>query len=214
MSLVLHMHPLSSFCHKVLIALYENDTPHEKHMIDLGDPESAAAFRALWPMMRMPVLRDEARDLTLPESTIIIEYLQRFYPGPTAFIPEDTVAALQTRLADRFFDGFVMQPMQKIVTDNLRPDADRDTFGVAQARDILRNAYDILEGQMATRRWAIGDAFTLADCAAAPALFYAARVEPFGSRHNLQNYYDRLAERPSFMRTLKEAEPYLHMFPA
>jgi glutathione S-transferase len=207
------MHPLSSFCMKVLIAFYENDTPHEKAMIDFGDPASVAAFEALWPMKHMPVLRDEARDLTLPESSVIIEYLQRFHPGPTAFVPDDAMAALQTRLADRFSDGFVMQPMQKIVTDNLRPEDGHDAFGVAQARETLRRAYDMLEDRMATRRWAIGDQFTLADCALAPALFYAVKVEPFGERRHLRAFYDRLEARPSFARVLKEAEPYLSMFP-
>jgi glutathione S-transferase len=121
MSLTLHMHPLASFCWKVLIALYENDTPFEARLVNLGDPDEAAAFKALWPTGKMPVLRDAARDRTVPETTIIIEYLQTWYPGPVRFIPEDPEAALRARLFDRLFDCYVQEPMQKIVGDRIRP---------------------------------------------------------------------------------------------
>ncbi len=215
MSLTLHMHPLSSFCHKALIALYENATPFDVHFLDLGNPEGAAAFRKLWPVARMPVLRDEARGLTLPETTIIVEYLQRHYPGPVRLIPDDPDLALQTRLADRFYDLYVQQPMQKIVTDRLRPEGARDPHGVGEARAMLATAYGLIERDMAGRTWAMGDMFTLADCAAAPALFYADKVAPLLPDHpNAARYFERLKTRPSYARVLKEAEPYFGNFPA
>ncbi|MGB3810250.1 MAG: glutathione S-transferase family protein [Parvibaculum sp.] len=214
MSLTLHMHPLSSFCHKALIALYENDTPFEICFIDLGDDASATAFKALWPIGKMPVLRDEARNQTIPETTIIIEYLQSHYPGRIKFIPDDRELALQTRLSDRFYDLYVQQPMQKIVTDNIRPAGANDPHGVAEARALLRTACDLVERDMATRIWAVGDAFSLADCAAAPALFYADKVAPLAQDHpNAARYLDRLMARPSFARVLDEAKPYFAMFP-
>src|SRR3546814_995898 len=145
MTLTLHMHPLSSFCQKVLIALYENGTPFEKHFLDLADPAEAAAFKALWPMARMPVLVDVARAVTLPETTIIVEYLQQHYPGPVSLIPADPARALHVRLMDRFFDLYVMQSMQKIVLDNLRPEGAHDPHGVKEDRAVLGPALDIFE---------------------------------------------------------------------
>ena len=215
MSLVLHLHPLSSFCHKALIALYENDTPFEARTVNFGDPESAAAFRALWPIAKIPVLRDEARERTVPETSVIIEYLALHYPGPTALIPADPDVAIQTRLRDRFYDLYVHLPMQKIVGDRLRPEGAKDPHGVAQARTDLKTAYDMIEQDMASRTWAMGEAFTLADCAAAPALFYGDKVAPFRKTHpNVAAYLDRLMARPSYARALKEAAPYFHMFPS
>ena len=123
MSLKLHYHPLASFCHKALIALYENGTPFEPVIVDLGDPESSAKFRALWPMAKMPVLEDTARGRIVPESTIVVEYLDRFYPGPTRLVPEEPDLAWQTRLWDRFYDCYVQDPMQKIVLDGCGPKA-------------------------------------------------------------------------------------------
>jgi glutathione S-transferase len=214
MSLKLFFHPLASFCQKVLIALYENDTPFEPHVVDLGDETSRAAFKALWPVGKMPVLRDEARDRTVPESSIIIEYLGRHYPGPVALIPSDADAALRTRLADRFYDLYVHEPMQRIVGDRLRPAGKSDPLGVETARAQLRLAYDMIDADMAAKTWAMGDAFTLADCAAGPPLFFANKLLPFGETHrNLAGYFDRLARRPSYARTLREAEPYLKFFP-
>lgn len=214
MSLTLHMHPLASYCWKVLIALYENDTPFEARLVDLGDPEDAAAFRALWPTGKMPVLRDAARDRTVPETSIIIEYLQTWYPGPVRFIPEDPEAALRVRLADRLFDLYVQEPMQKIVGDRIRPAGAKDPHGVAHARAQLAMAYGLLETELADRTWAAGEAFSLADCAAAPALFYADKVAPLGEAHpNTSAYLDRLLARPSFSRVLEEAQPYFAMFP-
>ncbi|MEI5679370.1 MULTISPECIES: glutathione S-transferase family protein [unclassified Mesorhizobium] len=214
MSLTYHFHPLASFCHKPLIALYENDTPFETVLVDLGDESSSAEFRELWPVGKMPVLRDAARDRVVPESTIIIEYLDRYYPGAVRFVPYDPEEAWRTRLSDRFYDLYVQEPMQKIVVDRIRPAGQHDGFGVEQARATLRTAYGMIERDMATRTWAMGEAFTMADCAAAPALFYADKVEPFAVTHrHMAAYFDRLLNRPSFARVLKEAEPYFHMFP-
>ena len=215
MSLTLHMHPLSSYCWKVLIALYENDTPFEARILDLSDPAVVAAFKALWPTTKMPLLCDTARDRTVPETSIIIEYLQAAYPGPVRFIPDDPDAALRTRLMDRLFDLYVMTPMQAIVGDRIRPaDVAKDPYGVARARAQLAMAYDLLEAELAGRAWAAGDDFSLADCAAAPALFYADKVAPLTDAHpKVSAYLDRLLARPSFVRVLQEAEPYFAMFP-
>lgn len=215
MSLTLHMHPLSSYCWKVLIALYENATPFEARLVDFSDPEGIAAFRALWPTTKMPLLCDAARDRTVPETSIIIEYLQAAYPGPVRFIPDDPEAALRTRLMDRLFDLYVMTPMQAIVGDRIRPVDAKDPYGVAQARAQLAMAYGLLEGELAGRTWAAGEDFGLADCAAAPALFYANKVAPLTDSHpKVSAYLDRLLARPSFARVLQEAEPYFAMFPA
>jgi glutathione S-transferase len=214
MSLKLYFHPLASFCHKALIALYENGVPFEPVIVDLADDRSSAAFRAVWPMGKMPVLRDEARDRTVAESTIVIEYLDAFYPGPTRFLPADPERAWQTRMWDRFFDYYVQEPMQKIVTDRLRPAGKDDAYGVEQAKAQLQQAYAVIEREMAARTWMMGDGFSLADCAAAPALFYADTVFPFGAAHRgLTAYLGRLMARPSFARVLDEAEPYFELFP-
>jgi glutathione S-transferase len=216
MSLTLHMHPLSSYCWKALIALYENDTPFEARVLDLSDPAVIAAFKALWPTTKMPLLCDTAQDRTVPETSIIIEYLQTAYPGPVRFIPDDPDAALRTRLMDRLFDLYVMTPMQAIVADRIRPaDVAKDPYGVAQARRQLAMAYDLLETELAGRTWAAGEDFSLADCAAAPALFYANKLAPLDEDHpSVSAYLDRLLTRPSFVRVLQEAEPYFAMFPS
>jgi glutathione S-transferase len=198
----------------VLIALYENDTPFEARLVDLSDPAVVAAFKTLWPTAKMPLLVDKARDRTVPETSIIIEYLQTAYPGPVRFIPDDAEAALRVRLLDRLFDNYVQESMQKIVGDRIRPADAKDPHGVADARAQLAMAYDLLEGQLAGRTWAAGEAFGLADCAAAPALFYANKVAPLGGSHpTVSAYLDRLLARPSFARVLQEAEPYFAMFP-
>ena len=214
MSLTLHMHPLSSYCWKVLIALYENDTPFEARLVDLSDPRVVAAFKALWPTAKMPLLSDDAAGRTVPETSIIIEYLQTAYPGAVRFIPEDAEAARRARLLDRLFDLYVMTPMQAIVGDRIRPAGAQDPHGVAQARAQLTMAYDLLETELAGRTWAAGEAFSLADCAAAPALFYANKVAPLTEAHpTVSAYLDRLLARPSVVRVLQEAEPYFAMFP-
>ena len=214
MSLTLHYHPLSSFCWKVLIALYENGMPFTPKLVNLGDPEDRAAFLKLWPIGKFPVLRDEARDRTVPESSIIIDYLDQHYPGPGRLIPADPEAARQTPLRDRFFDLYVHLPMQKIIGDRLRPADKKDPHGVAEARAQLRVSYDMVERQMTAGPWAVGEDFTLADCSALPPLFYGNQVEPFGpARKNLTAYLERLQARPSVARVISEAEPYFRMVP-
>jgi glutathione S-transferase len=214
MSLTLYYHPLASFCWKPLIALYENDTPFEPHMVDLADPASAAAFKRVWPIGKFPVLRDDLRNQTIPESSTIIEYLAQHYPGRVRLVPSDVDMARQARLSDRFYDSYVHQPMQKIVTDRIRPEGRCDPHGVEEARALLRTALDMTDAEMAHRTWAVGDAFSMADCAAAPALFYADKVMPFGASHrHAAAYLTRLKQRPSFARVLAEAEPYFRFFP-
>lgn len=214
MSLTLYFHPLASFCHKVLIALYENDTPFDARLVDLLDPAEAAHFAELWPAGKMPVLRDSARDVTVPETSVIIEYLDRHYPGSHRLIPSNADEALQARLWDRFFDLYIHVPMQKIVTDTLRAAGENDHRGVADARATLGTAYAMADRHFSANAFAGGPAFSLADCAAAPALFYAGIVEPFAEKHpHLQAYFERLLERRSMRRVLAEAQPYFHMFP-
>ena len=214
MSLDLYFHPLSSFCQKALVAFYENDTPFEPHIVDLADETSSVEFKKIWPIGKFPVLRDNARDRTVPESSIIIEYLAQHYPGKTRLVPADADLARQTRLCDRFYDLYVNVPMQKIVADRLRPAGKNDPHGVEQAKSLLRTACGMIDLEMGTTTWAMGDAFTMADCAAAPALFYANMVMPFGDTHkNAARYLGRLTERPSFARAVGEAEPYLTLFP-
>lgn len=212
--LTLHYHPLASFCWKALIALHENETPFEPLIVDLGDPASTAAFKALWPLGKFPVLQDHERDRIVPESTIIIEYLAQHYPGPVPLLPDDPDRARQTRLRDRFYDLYVHEPMQKIVTDKLRPAGRNDSFGVEQARAQLAVSYGMIEHEMAGKIWAMGDDFTLADCAASPALFYADKVAPLGADYpSTAAYLARLLARPSFARTVEEAQPYFKYFP-
>ncbi|MHC2337519.1 glutathione S-transferase family protein [Bradyrhizobium sp. USDA 4454] len=214
MSLTLHYHPLSSFCWKALVALYENGAPFTPNMVNLGDPAERAALLALSPIGRFPVLRDEARGETVPESSIVIEYLDQHYPGAVRLIPEDPELALQTRLRDRFLDLYLHLPMQKIVGDRLRPADSKDPHGVAEARAQLRTSYTILDRQLAHGGWMMGERFSLADCSAAPTLFYGAKVEPFAEGHrHLAAYLERLKVRPSLARVLREAEPYFGMFP-
>lgn len=214
MSLQLWYHPLSSFSQKVLIAFYENETPFAPHIVDVGNEASLAELKALWPFGKFPVLRDEAADRTIPESSIIIEYLADHYPGRVRFLPADPDLARQTRLRDRFYDLYVNVPMQKVVFDRLRPADRKDPAGVEDARRTLRTAYEMIEREMATKTWAMGDAFGMADCAAAPALFYAELVEPFRHTHrHAAAYLDRLMRRPSFARAIEEAQPYRGLFP-
>src|SRR5262249_21216337 len=160
-----HYHPLSSFSWKVLIALYEGEVPFEKHVVDLGDPKARAAFERLWPLAKIPVLRDDARGETLPETSIIIEHLARYYRGCASLVPSDPEIACEVRLRDRIYDLHISVPMQKIVTDHIRPEGKNDPFGVDDAKRHLAIAYGIVEDQMRGRTWAAGDAFTMADCA-------------------------------------------------
>lgn len=214
MSLTLHFHPLASFCWKALIALYENGVPFTPKLVDLGDPAEREALLKLWPIGKFPVLRDDARDQTVPESSIIIEYLDQHYRGQTRLIPDDPDRALQTRLRDRFYDLYVHLSMQKIMGDRLRADGKQDPHGVEEARAQLRRCYAMIEQQMERGPWAMGDQFSLADCAAAPSLFYGNMAVPFGdTQKNLRAYLERLKARPSIARVLKEAEPYFQMVP-
>jgi glutathione S-transferase len=214
MSLRLYFHPLSSFCQKVLVALYENDTPFEPHIVDLGSEDSRAELTKIWPIGKFPVLRDDAADQTIPESSIIIEYLAQHYPGDTPLLPADADLARQTRLRDRFFDLYVNVPMQKVVTDRLRPAGKNDPYGVAQAKTLLGTALGLIDQDMAMKTWAMGDSFSMADCAAVPALYYANLVMPFGDAHrHAAAYLGRLVKRPSFVRVDKEAQPYRALFP-
>ena len=160
------------------------------------------------------MLQDDARGEIVPESSIIIDYLDRHYPGRIRFIPVDADGGLRTRLRDRFYDLYVHLPMQKIMGDRLRADGKKDPHGVEEARAQLRKSYAMIEQQAAAGRWAVGDDFSLADCAAAPALFYGSMVVPFGeAEKNLSAYFERLKARPSFARVIKEAGPYFSMVP-
>jgi glutathione S-transferase len=206
------MHPLSSYCHKALIAFYENDIPFEAKLIDGA---TFSDFKALWPLGKFPVLFDESRNQLVPESSIIIEYLALHYPGAVKLVPEDPDMALEARLRDRFFDDYLHTPMQRFAADRLRPVDQRDAFGLAEAKALYRQALDMLESHMAGKRWALGDQFTMADCAAAPALFYGERFYgSFRRTHpNSMTYLDRLLARPSYARALEEAKPYMHLLP-
>lgn len=214
MSLTLYYHPLASYCWKALVALYETGAPFTPRLVDLQNADEKAAFVKIWPIGKFPVLRDDTRDRTIPEATIIIEYLAQHYPGGSELIPRDPDLALKVRLSDRFYDLYVHEPMQKIVLDRLRPVDGRDIPGVETARKTLATSYAMIEKDMTGKTWAAGDHYTMADCAASPALYYANKVAPFGDEHpNISAYLDRLMQRPPFARVLAEAEPYFKMFP-
>jgi glutathione S-transferase len=212
--LKLYYHPLASYCWKVLIALYENDTPFERQLVDLSKPEQRAELARLSPFVKFPTLEDRARGRTLWESTTIIEYLAQHHAGKSALVPADPDAAFEVRRKDRFFDLYVHESMQKIVGDRLRPEGKRDALGVEQARAALATSYDWLERELGSQPWAAGDTFGMADCAAAPALYYANRVAPFGTTYpRTAAYLERLHARPSFARVFDEAQPYMALFP-
>lgn len=214
MSLTLYSHPLASFCHKVLIALYENGTPFDAVTVDFADPGSAAAHMERWPVGKIPVLHDGAANRVVAETSIIIEYLQRHYPGRLRLLPAEPEARLEVRLWDRFFDLYVHQSMQKVVTDRIRPVGTNDPHGVEEARATLAMAYAMIDGRLADREWVAGDTFTLADCAAVPGLFYGSIAAPFAAEHvNLAAYFERLLARASVRRVLHEARPYFKNFP-
>lgn len=214
MALTLYMHPLASYCWKVLIALNENKTPCELRTVNLADGDEKAAFEALWPTAKIPLLQDRARDRVVPETSIMIEYLDRHYSGENALLPSDEDIRLDVRLWDRLFDSYVMTPMQDIVADRLRSEEERDPRRVRDAVSTLHMAYALIDSHMASRQWAAGDAFSMADCAAAPALFYASIVVPFPSeRRHLAAYLERLLARPSVATTIDGARPYFQYFP-
>ncbi len=206
----LYAHPFSSYSQKALIALYENQTLFDYR--NLEDPQANEELGALWPMRRFPLLVDG--DRTVIEATTIIEYLDLHYPGPVKLIPTDPDSALEVRMLDRFFDNYVSTPQQKCVFDRIRPEADRDPYGVEQARAMLDTAYAWLDQRMATREWAAGADFSLADCAAAPFLFYADWTHPIDTCFgHVRAYRQRLLARPSFQRAVDEARPYRSYFP-
>lgn len=212
MALSLFAHPFSSYSQKVLIALYENATPFEFRPLGPDDPEAVSAWMALWPLKRFPVLVDAGR--TVVEASIIVEHLDRFHRGPVALLPDDAKAALDVRMMDRFFDNYVMTPMQQIVFDSRRAPEDRHPQSVTEARRQLDSAYHWLNGALAGREWAAADAFSLADCAAAPSLCYADWAHTIDPDFvTLRAYRQRLLARPSFARAVDEARPFRALFP-
>lgn len=212
MALQLFAHPFSSYCWKALIAIYENDTPFEWRVIDPDHPENEAELARRWPLKRFPVLLDGER--LVPEASIIIEYLNVHYPGAVKMIPADADAAIEARMLDRFFDNYVMTPMQKMVFDAIRPVGARDPHGVNDAKAQLDTAYQILDRWMESRQWAAAGSFGLADCAAAPSLFYADWAHPIPETlSHARAYRARLLARPSVARAVDEARPYRPFFP-
>lgn len=212
MTLQLFGHPFSSYTMKALIALYENETPFDFRILGPDQPENTAELAQRWPVARFPLLVDG--ETTVFETSAIIEHLTAFYPGPVSLIPADAKEAVPVRMLDRVFDNHVMDPVQTIVFDARRPEELRDPYGVSQARTALDTIYWWLDQALAGRRWAVGDAFTLADAAAAPALFYADWVQPIGEdRTVLKAYRARLLARPSSARCVDDARPYRPFFP-
>jgi glutathione S-transferase len=212
-ALTLHYHPLSSYCHKVLIAIDVLGIEVDRQLLNLGDPAERAAHLALWPMGKMPLLVDEGRPV--PETSIIIEHLQRHHARQSrTLIPNDMDAALEVRLWDRVFDQYVMTPMQAFTADILRTESDRDAVGVARAREGLLTAYALIDRQLEGKTWVTGDAFSLADCAAAPSLFYSVTYVPLSPQHmHLTAYFNRLMEHPSVALVIDEARPYFKFYP-
>ncbi len=206
--LTLYFHPLASYCWKALIALYEHDVSFEKRLIDLADDAHRAELEALWPLGRFPVLRTESR--VVVESSIIVEWIDRQQAGPPVLMPRNGDAALEVRLWDRVFDHYVQTPVQSIVADRLR-NTNGDLSG---AHATLATTYALIEKQLGASQWIVGEAFSAADCAAAPALFYARTLQAFPSHlPRLGAYFERLVERPSVRRTIEEAKPYFHLYP-
>ena len=210
--MILHYHPLSSYCWKVLIALYEKDVPFEARMVDLGEPQARAAYKALWPTGKIPLLEDDGD--AVPETSIMIEHVDRKYPINIALLPAAPDAQLKARLWDRLYDAYVMTPMQRYIAQLLRPEGERDARTLAETKAEIAAAYDLIEERMGDHDFAAGDAFTIADCAAAPALFYAATVVPFPDGHaRLAAYFERLLTRPSVARVIEEAQPFFQYYP-
>jgi glutathione S-transferase len=212
MSLELFAHPFSSYCQKVLIALYENATPFEYRMLDEHHPDNGAVLMSQWSLGKFPLLMDAGKAVV--ESTIIIEYLSRKYPGPVALLPGDADALEEVRFLDRVFDSYVMTPVQTMVSNALRAEADRSEPIVNSARELLDKAYSWLDQRLAGRHWAAGNTFSLADCAAAPSLFYADWAHSISAQYpTLRAYRARLLVQPSVKRAVDEARPYRPLFP-
>jgi len=208
----LFAHPFSSYCQKVLVAIYENGTAFDYRMLSPEEAGTVEEWQSIWPIKRFPVLKDGEN--VVMEATIIIEYLMLNYPGSVRLIPNDPQAALRTRMMDRFFDNYVMTPMQKVVFNQIRPETERDPYGVTEAKAMLDDAYGWLDGVVAKTEWAAGDTFSLADCAACPSLFYADWVHPIPETlANVRAYRARLLARPSFARAVDEGRPYRSFFP-
>ena len=212
MTLELFAHPFSSYCQKALIAFYENDIPFTFRLLSPDEPVNGERFAALWPIGKFPLLQDGGH--TVVEATSIIEHLHVHHRGPAPLIPDDPALAAQVRMMDRVFDNYVMTPMQKFVLNARRPEADRDPHGVAEAGTVLDTIYPWLDGVLAGRAWAAGEAFSLADCAAAPSLFYAdwVREIPAALTH-LRAYRARVLAHPSVARAVDEGRPYRSYFP-
>lgn len=212
MSLIVYGHLFSSYTQKVLIALYENRTAFEFRSVWPDTPAYTAEWLRRWPIAKFPLLVDGDRGVV--ETSIIIEYLQLVHPGPVRLLPEDPMAALEVRFLDRFFDLHVMNAAQPAVDGALTGDPVKRQEGMAHAVKKLEVAYAWLEGQLAGRTWAAGADFTLADCAAAPSLFYADWVHQIAERFPvLRAYRARLLSRPSFARAVDDARPFRPLFP-
>lgn len=208
--LTLYGHPISSFTWKVLIALYEDDTRFDFITVDQS---TYADFIAKWPMGKFPILLDSDRDAMITETSVIIEYLDAYYPSVTRFLPKDFDTALEVRRWDRVFDHLNVT-MSKIVVDNIRPADQRDPYGVDEARRIVRGVYAVIEAQLRDDGFIVGDGFTLADCSAAPALWYATRNVPLnGGFPRIAAYLQRLNARRSFQRAVEESESLFHLYP-
>jgi glutathione S-transferase len=208
----LYYHPLSSFCWKTLVGLYETDIAFEPRQVNLGDPAERAALEAVWPLAKFPVLRDNERGKSIPESSLIVEYLARNEPSAAALVPSDPDLAMQTRLVDRLIDSYIHLPLQQVVAERLRPDGQHDPFGAERARGQIRAGYKLI-APMIVGPWAMGETFTLADCAALPALFYADYAVSLADWPALTAYLQRLKTRPSVARVLAEAQPFFQYFP-
>ena len=210
--MILHYHPLSSYCWKVLIALYEKDVPFEARMVNLGDADARAAFKALWPTAKIPLLEDGGA--VVPETSIMIEHVDRRYRGAISLLPSAPVAQLKARLWDRLFDAYVMTPMQRHIAQILRPEGERDGRSLDETRNEIAAAYNLIEERMGDHAFAAGETFTIVDCAGAPSLFYAATIVPFpGGHQKLAAYFERLIERPSVRRIVAEAQPFFQYYP-
>lgn len=212
MSIALYGHPFSSYTQKALIALYENDTPFEFRCLGPDTPEHTGEWLRRWPLRKFPLLVDDERNVS--ETSIIVEYLQLAHPGRVRFLPADPMSALNVRFLDRFFDLHVMSCTQHAVNAALTGDPVRRQEGLEFAAQKLELAYAWLEGQLVGRTWAAGDDFTLADCAAAPSLFYADWTHTISDAFPvLRAYRKRLLARPSFARAVEEARPFRPLFP-
>ena len=212
MSLALYGHPFSSYTQKALIALYENGTAFEFRCIGPDTPQHSADWLERWPLRKFPLLVDG--ECNIVETSIIIEYLELKYPGPVCLLPTDTLAALEVRFLDRFFDLHVMEAMQVAVDTALGRVPTKSEAGLALAQERLERAYAWLEGQLAGKTWAVGENFTMADCAAAPSLFYADWTHRISAAYPvLRAYRARLLARPSFARAVEEARPFRPYFP-